>query len=96
VAECKPLASGTIALLFNNVQGDQARWPLSMALSEDQGVTWGWVRDLEPDTPANPGPGPGPGGRDSDDESLREADSMGEYSYPSLVGRYGLTISNPH
>ena len=68
------LASGNIAIIFNNLRGDGARWPLSIALSSDEGKTWGWVRDLEPD---------GTGG--GDDEGGEDAASMGEYSYPSLV-----------
>lgn len=69
------LSSGAIAIVFNNLRGEYARWPLSIALSEDEGETWGWVRDLEPDGAAGEEGG----------EDLREAGSMGEYSYPSLV-----------
>jgi len=42
------LRSGNVALLFNNVGGEGARWPLSIALSLDAGMTWPYVRDLEP------------------------------------------------
>jgi predicted neuraminidase len=41
------LASGALAVVFNNARGGGGRWPLSVALSEDYGVTWPWVRDLE-------------------------------------------------
>jgi hypothetical protein len=39
------LASGKIVLVFNNLQGLQ-RFPLSIAISEDAGETWPYVRDL--------------------------------------------------
>ena len=42
------LLSGNIAIVFNNVEGDYARWPLSIALSDDDSQTFRWVRDLEP------------------------------------------------
>ena len=35
-------------MVFNNVRDPTLRWPLSVALSVDDGVTWPWVRDLEP------------------------------------------------
>jgi hypothetical protein len=38
----------TQAMVFNNVRDPTVRWPLSVALSVDDGVTWPWVRDLEP------------------------------------------------
>jgi hypothetical protein len=42
------LASGTLCVAFNNLRGDKRRFPLSLALSEDGGRSWPWVRDLEP------------------------------------------------
>ena len=56
------LQSGRLAMIFNrfNLQGEPAseedwgeafwprtRWPLSVALSDDDGDTWPWVRDLD-------------------------------------------------
>eukprot|EP00899_Mesostigma_viride_P019058 jgi/Mesvir1/27153/Mv20818-RA.1 len=42
------LKSGGIALAFNNHKGDDGpRWPLSVALSYDGGLTWPHVRDVE-------------------------------------------------
>ena len=41
------LASGSLMVVFNNVKGVGNRWPLSVALSEDGGQSWPWVRDLE-------------------------------------------------
>ena len=35
------LSSGNVAIVFNNLQGDGGRWPLSVALSADEGETWG-------------------------------------------------------
>lgn len=43
------LRSGRVLLLFNNVRGRAHRWPMSAALSVDDGNTWPYVRDLEPD-----------------------------------------------
>lgn len=90
------LASGTIAIVFNNLRGDHGRWPLSVALSTDEGYTWGWVRDLEPErgrgggggdgSGGGEGGGGGGGGEEGGEERLdEEAGGMGEYSYPSLV-----------
>lgn len=43
------LQSGAIALIFNNQRDDRFRWPLSIALSYDDGFTWPYIRDLEDD-----------------------------------------------
>ncbi|KAK3256523.1 hypothetical protein CYMTET_34345 [Cymbomonas tetramitiformis] len=50
------LKSGAIAIVFNNLQGAHARWPLSIALSFDEGNSWPQVRDLEPMKPAGSPP----------------------------------------
>ncbi|KAK3267361.1 hypothetical protein CYMTET_24078 [Cymbomonas tetramitiformis] len=42
------LHNGHLVLAFNN-RGGRVRKPLSLALSEDDGETWPWVRDLEVD-----------------------------------------------
>lgn len=44
-ADMVKLANGNIALAFNN--SDTSRNPLSIALSEDGGKTWPFVRDIE-------------------------------------------------
>ena len=56
------LASGRLAMIYNRfcfepdpehpqAWGDanwpRTRWPLSLALSEDDGLTWPWIRDLD-------------------------------------------------
>lgn len=50
-ADMVKLANGHVALAFNNSPAH--RNPLSVALSEDGGVTWPYIRDLEAD-PAHP------------------------------------------
>jgi predicted neuraminidase len=79
------LANGHLVLAFNNVSSvvvkgkPQAgpRKPLSVALSEDGGETWRWVRDLETGLPAARQLPADPIGKD---QPGRE-----EYSYPSIV-----------
>ena len=46
------LASGAIVMLFNNLQGPYSRFPLTAALSLDEGATWPHLRDLEPSSAA--------------------------------------------
>lgn len=43
------LRDGRLLLVLNNVRGRAHRWPLSVALSADDGRTWPYIRDLEPD-----------------------------------------------
>eukprot|EP00192_Tetraselmis_astigmatica_P004589 CAMPEP_0117655368 /NCGR_PEP_ID=MMETSP0804-20121206/4242_1 /TAXON_ID=1074897 /ORGANISM="Tetraselmis astigmatica, Strain CCMP880" /LENGTH=479 /DNA_ID=CAMNT_0005461715 /DNA_START=264 /DNA_END=1703 /DNA_ORIENTATION=- len=43
------LASGSIALIFDNNHRGRRFFPLSIGLSPDGGVTWPHVRDLEPE-----------------------------------------------
>ncbi len=84
------LQSGNTAIVFNNLEGDFARWPLSVALSSDDAATFTWVRDLEPagaagagadaDSPADHGDDYG----DEDEAAMMRAE-MGEYSYPSVT-----------
>ena len=78
------LKNGHLVMAFNNV-GSVARdgkptagprKPLSVALSEDAGETWGWVRDVETGD-LRPGEAPIPAKRN---EPGRE-----EYSYPSVL-----------
>ncbi|GBG79887.1 hypothetical protein CBR_g30152 [Chara braunii] len=79
------LSNGHLVIVFNNIRGPHGRWPLSIALSEDEGETWPFVRDLEPWVP------------DRGDQRLNEDFSLldwdddepgvisAEYSYPSVV-----------
>lgn len=79
------LASGRVAIAFNNLEGDHARWPISLALTAplvpDAAASGGvanvdfieYVRDLEPLAPA---------GVNVDTASLFPG---GEFSYPSLL-----------
>lgn len=77
------LANGHLVLAFNNVgsviSGGKPkagpRKPLSIALSKDNGETWGWVRDLETGL-AVPEPGIDPN---------RKEPGREEYSYPSVT-----------
>lgn len=77
------LANGHLALVFDNVGSVVTdgkpkagpRKPLSIALSKDNGATWGWVRDLETGRPA-PEAGKDPN---------RKEPGREEYSYPSVT-----------
>lgn len=44
------LRNGHLVLTFDNID-EKLRFPLSIALSEDNGVTWKYVRDIEPGPP---------------------------------------------
>jgi len=88
------LQSGNTAIVFNNLEGDYARWPLSIALSDDDAATFAWVRDLEPagvgEDKGIPPHALGDRGDDfgddfGDDEAAMMRAEMGEYSYPSLT-----------
>jgi len=88
------LRDGHLLMAFNNIQAtttrgkplDTARWPLSVALSTDEGRTWPWVRDVDigqevpqeavPDTMA---------GTDVRDEKKSFFYHLIDYSYPSVV-----------
>jgi predicted neuraminidase len=77
------LANGHLVLAFNNVGSVVTdgkpkagpRKPLSVALSKDNGATWGWVRDLETGL-AVPEPGKDPN---------RKEPGREEYSYPTVT-----------
>ena len=58
--QAKRLMSGRLAMIFNRfcfepvllqewgeANWPRTRWPLSIALSEDDGVTWPWIRDID-------------------------------------------------
>ena len=69
------LSNGHLVLAFNNRSKTGPRKPLSVALSKDDGATWGWIRDLETGLAA-PEPGKDP---------MRKEPGREEYSYPSVV-----------
>ncbi len=78
------LSNGHIVLAFNNVGSVMndgkpkagPRKPLSVALSEDGGETWGWIRDIETgELPEGAAPIP----------AERNAPGREEYSYPSIL-----------
>ena len=69
------LESGAIALVFNNQRDDRFRWPLTIALSYDEGFTWPYIRDIEDD---------------GESETLQSCPrcvfgKRAEYSYPSIL-----------
>jgi len=69
------LESGAIALVFNNQRDDRFRWPLTIALSYDDGFTWSYLRDIEDD---------------GESETLQTCPrcvfgKKAEYSYPSIL-----------
>jgi predicted neuraminidase len=76
------LKDGSLVVAFNNISSVVARahpqagprTPLSVALSEDGGKTWPWVRDIETGHPRH------------EDADRREGGRKGEeYSYPSIL-----------
>ncbi|WEX11273.1 sialidase family protein [Chelativorans sp. AA-79] len=87
--QCRALADGTLALVFNNVSATPAvraqaqgrptwgvpRTPLSIALSSDEGETWPVIRDIE----VAPSPPPELN-VDKQDRRMREL------SYPTVTG----------
>jgi len=66
------LQSGTVIMVFNNYQGSDARFPLTVGLSPDEGDTWPHLRDLEP-------------AQDSGEQEADYDEMHGEYSYPSVI-----------
>ena len=76
------LKDGSLVIAFNNSSagitrdktGLSVRKPLSVALSQDGGETWPWVRDIEKGSFAGQPSGP------HDDKEGHD-----EYSYPSLL-----------
>jgi predicted neuraminidase len=74
------LANGHLVVAFNNVGSVVAggkpkagpRKPLSVALSKDNGATWGWVRDLET-------------GLSAEELAKLAAPQREEFSYPSVT-----------
>ena len=84
------LRSGNLAIVFNNLRGDCGRWPLTIALSGDDGATFFAARDLEP-TVGLPDAFKiqGPRGPCANDYPTRppglQEHVLGQYSYPSIV-----------
>jgi predicted neuraminidase len=78
------LKDSSLILAFNNVNSGttrdkpraSARKPLSIALSEDGGATWPWVRDIETGSAAI-------AGSTQDDSKRGRGDD--DYSYPSVL-----------
>ncbi len=79
------LHDGNLVIAFNNVRATIAkgkpqaapRKPLSIALSEDQGKTWRWVRDLET--------GISNARQTAVGQANRNVPGREEYSYPSVI-----------
>lgn len=75
------LKDKSLVLAFNNVNSGttrdkpraSARKPLSIALSEDGGATWPWVRDIET------------GAADSAQDESKRGRGNEDYSYPSVL-----------
>lgn len=78
------LKNGDLVMAFNNSRGPMGkrkpqtarRWPLSVALSKDNGKTWSYVRDIERGY-----------GREQRSEGLPKEKDLGReaFSYPSIV-----------
>jgi predicted neuraminidase len=76
------LTDGHLVIAFNNINSTMIRGkpqtsprkPLSVALSEDNGKSWPWVRDLETGRPGR-----------NEDGHLSDAAGVDEYSYPSVI-----------
>jgi predicted neuraminidase len=76
------LRNGHMVIAFNNSSGPEGphvgktgpRVPLSVALSEDNGVTWTAVRDLERADPGSTG-----------EKHFPEREGRDEYSYPAIL-----------
>lgn len=88
------LRNGHLVIAFNNIQAtmtkgkprDEARWPLSVALSIDGGQTWPWVRDVDigQDVPQEAAPEV-IAGTDVRDEKKAFFEHLFDYSYPSVI-----------
>jgi predicted neuraminidase len=88
------LGDGHLVIAFNNIQAattrgkpqDTARWPLSVALSIDDGQTWPWVRDVDigQEVPQEPVPDV-MAGVDVRDEKKNFFYHLIDYSYPSVI-----------
>ena len=94
------LASGAVVMLFNNLQGPFSRFPLTAALSLDEGATWPHLRDLEPAAAAvgssrrrlrdqeeeEREEEQEEGGKEDEEEDEEGTEGGGgEYSYPSVI-----------
>ena len=85
------LRSGNLAIVFNNLRGDCGRWPLTIALSGDDGATFFAARDLEPSVRLPDAFKVGPDFCSTPDDEYPEVPGDlyeyvgGEYSYPSIA-----------
>jgi predicted neuraminidase len=73
------LQNGHLVLAFNN--SNSVRKPLTVALSEDNGATWPWVRNIETGRPAF-----------GMNEQKPKVPGREEYSYPSVMQSRDGTI----
>lgn len=88
------LRNGHLVMAFNNIQAttsrgkptDDARFPMSVALSIDGGQTWPWVRDVDigQDVPQEKVPNI-IAGVDVSDETKEFFWHLIDYSYPSII-----------
>ena len=88
------LSNGHLVIAFNNIQAtttrgkptDDARFPMSVALSIDGGRTWPWVRDVDigQDVPQEKVPTT-MAGIDVSDEQKTFFQHLFDYSYPSII-----------
>ncbi len=75
------LQNGDVVMAFNNAQ-NTSRKPLTVALSQDGGITWPWARDIE-------------AGRTGigEDGHLPKDIEREEYSYPAILQRHDGTLA---
>jgi len=88
------LRDGHLVIAFNNIQAtttrgkptDYARFPMSVALSIDDGKTWPWVRDVDIGQDVPQGKIPNTmAGSDVSDEQKTFFQHLFDYSYPSII-----------
>jgi predicted neuraminidase len=89
------LKNGHLVIAFNNTQAatsrgkprGAARVPVSIALSEDEGKTWPWVRDVETgqEIPQEPVPETITGVKLSEKEMKDFKGHLNAYEYPSIL-----------
>jgi len=88
------LRDGHLVIAFNNIQAtttrgkptDYARFPMSVALSIDDGKTWAWVRDVDIGQDVPQGKIPNTmAGSDVSDEQKTFFQHLFDYSYPSII-----------
>jgi predicted neuraminidase len=95
------LRDGHLVIAFNNIQATTERrkpqtgprWPLSVALSVDDGQSWPWVRDVDigQEVPQEPIPNV-MAGTDVSDEKRAFFEHLFFYEYPSIIETADGTI----